>query len=374
MGTTGFAAQAYGADNHQASRQLMAQSLLMAGLIGLCILFASPWLLELGLSLIAPPASAQSLASSYCQIRIFSAPAVLITYAIVGWLIGHQNTRSPLYIVVFTNSLNIVLDIFLIIGLELNSDGAAWATLIAEYAGCGLAIYFLCKQLHPMGAAINWSQLKSLAHYKPLLNVNRHLFIRTLTLLASFAFFTAQGASMGETILAANAILMHFVLLASYGMDGFTHASEALIGDALGKKNHSLFMQCCITSGRWSLLTALLFSMAFLLTGNMLLTLFSSIPEVINTAQHYLPWLIVLPLFAMASYWLDGIFIGATQSKAMQNSMLFSTLCIYLPSWYLTQSWGNHGLWFAFTAFNIGRGLTLGLCFFRYNKFKIWHR
>ncbi|MGK0440904.1 MAG: MATE family multidrug resistance protein [Pseudohongiellaceae bacterium] len=373
MGTTGFAAQAFGAADHQASRQLMAQSLIMGAGIGFTILLASPWLLKLGLYLVEAPESAQAAALSYSQIRIFSAPAVLINYGIIGWLIGHHNTRGPLYIMVFTNCLNILLDVILVIGLDMGSDGAAWATLVAEYSGCGLALYMLSHHLKPMGCKVHWPKLMRWQSYHSLLKINQHLFIRTLALLASFAFFTAQGANQGETILAANAILMQLVLLASFGMDGFTHASEALIGEAIGQKNHHTFLSNCYACGRWALLMGIIFSSSFYLFGNPLLALFSSIPEVVNTARIYLPWVIALPLLAMASYWLDGIFIGATQSKAMQYSMLFSSVFIYLPCWYLTQHWNNHGLWLAFTAFNVARGISLGFYFFRYNKTQFWY-
>ena len=373
MGTTGFAAQTFGAKDHQASRQLLAQSIVMGGTIGLLVLISSPWLLALGLKLIEAPQDAQALAMSYCQIRIFSAPAALINYGIIGWFIGHQNTRWPLYITVFTNLLNIVLDVLLVIVLDLKSDGAALATLIAEYAGCGLAVFALLKQLKPMEGRVDFAKLKKWQSYQPLIAVNQHLFIRTLVLLASFAFFTAQGANMGEAVLAANAILMQLVLLASYGMDGFTHASEALVGDAIGQKDHVTFLHHCYACGRWALLTACLFSAAYYFLGELLLPLFSSIPEVLATTQSYLPWVTALPLVAIASYWLDGIFIGATQTRAMRDSMLFSALIIYLPTWFFSQHWGNHGLWFAFTAFNLARGLSLAAYFFSYNKSLKWH-
>ncbi|WP_268904989.1 MATE family efflux transporter [Dasania phycosphaerae] len=373
MGTTGFAAQAYGANNGQASRQLVAQSMIMGASIGAVLLITSPWLLQLGLTLVEAPANAQALALSYCQIRIFSAPAVLVNYAIVGWLIGHQQTRWPLLIMLFTNIINIVLDLWFIVGLKMNSDGAAWATLIAEYLGCGIALYVLKRQLAPMSGSLQWPALLSWQHYQQLLTVNRHLFVRTLALLASLAFFTAQGAQQGAIVLAANAILMQLVMLSSYGMDGFAHATEALVGDAIGKKNHRRFIASCWACGYWAGLSALLFSLTFWLLGEHLLPLFSSLSDVVNTAKLYLPWVIALPLLAVASYCLDGIFIGASQSQAMQYTMLLASLVVYLPCWALTQHWGNHGLWFAFAAFNLARGLGLAAFFIRYNKRRYWY-
>ena len=374
MGTTGFAAQAYGANDHQASHQLIAQCLIIGFSLGLVLLIVSPWLIQLGLSLIPAPEGTEHLATSYCQIRVFSAPAVLINYGIIGWFIGHQNTRWPLLIALFTNVLNIILDLYFIIGLNLNSDGAAWATLIAEYSGCGLALWVMLRKLRVLKGKVNRSQLWRWSEYRSLFIVNRHLFVRTLVLLASFTFFTAQGARQGELILAANAMLLQLVLLASFGLDGFAHATEALIGKAIGQVNHSQFLRICYQCLQWSALTALGFSLFFYLSGSYLLMLLSSIPTVVNQAEHYLPWLIALPLLAMWSYLLDGIFIGATQSQAMQNSMLFSVVLVYLPCWYFTQQWGNHGLWFAFTAFNTARGISLGYYYFQFNRQQRWYK
>ena len=372
MGTTGLAAQHFGSHNAQQNRQLAAQSLLLAIAISLFILITSPWLLTLGLHLIDAPTGAAEHAQSYAQIRIFSAPAVLINYSIIGWLIGQQDTRWPLLITLTTNALNIILDIVLVIGLKLNSDGAAIATVIAEYAGCGLALWVLRQRLQALPGQIDWPALRRLADYQALLTVNRHLFVRTLTLLASLAFFTAQGASQGTVILAANSIIMQLLMLTSYGLDGFAHAAEALTGKAKGKGEHSLFMQTCKQCATWSILTAFVFCGFYALAGPSLITLLSSIDSVVNEARLYLPWLVVLPLASMGAYLLDGIFIGASQSRAMQNTMLLSALGVYLPVWAMSQNLGNHGLWLAFICFNLARGLSLTVLFVHKTRQRQW--
>lgn len=371
MGTTGLAAQAFGRQQHEQSRLIIGQSILLGAGLGLALLVLSPLLLPLGLALIAP-AESYKLAAGYSQIRLFSAPAVLINYAIIGWLIGRQNTRWPLIISFTTNGINVVLDFALIIGLEMNAEGAAWATLIAEYAGCTLAIVILRQQLKLCPGRWDWQRLLRWDDYQQLLRVNRHLFVRTLALLASLAFFTAQGARQGEAILAANAIIMQLVLLTSYGLDGFAHAAEALVGDAVGKRDAALFSRICRQCGLWSVFTALLFTLCYIAFGSQLIALFTNIEALQHQALVYLPWLWLLPLVSVASYVLDGIFIGATQTQAMQSTMLWSVLALYLPCWYFTQSWGNHGLWFAFLVLNVSRGLLLTRWFFHYQRQQGW--
>ncbi len=372
MGTTGLAAQAFGRQDHQHSRLIIGQSLLLGLLLGLLILALSPWLLAPALALLGPPPQTGELALSYMAIRIFSAPAVLVNYAIIGWLIGRQQTRWPLLISLFTNGLNIVLDVVLIIGLGLNSDGAAWATLIAEYSGCLLALWLLRRQLKALPGRLSLAALWQWRALQQLLRVNRHLFVRTLLLLASFAFFTAQGAAQGEVVLAANSLLIHLLMFTAFGLDGIAHAAEALVGDCIGGRDQRRFIATCKACGQWSLLIALALSLGFWLLEQPLLALLSDIPAVIASARSSYTWLIALPLIAVWSYLLDGIFIGATRSQAMQTSMLVSVLVVYLPCWYFSQGWGNHGLWLAFCAFNAARGITLALSFYRYQRQQRW--
>ena len=373
MGTTGLSAQAYGANDHNELRLILGQAAIMGLGIGLAIVLLSPWLLNLGLWLIPPPSGTEELAAQYSHIRIFSAPAVMLNFAIVGWLIGKQNTRQAMWITVWTNVINIVLDLVFILGLGMDSKGAALATLIAEYSGCGLAIYLMIQQLKTTPGSLQRRQLWLAQSYNRLLHINSHLFIRTLALLASFAFFTAQGAQQGDVMLSANAILINLLLLTSFGLDSLAQTAETLTGDAMGQRNHTLFIKVCQYCGFWSLIVALGFTLIFYIAGEHIISLFTSLIDVKTLAISFLPWVTALPLISMWAYLLDGIFIGATKTKAMQNSMLLSAFFIYLPCWYATQHWGNHGLWFAFLAFNAARGLSLGWVFYRNNQQKAWH-
>ncbi|MGK0499768.1 MAG: MATE family multidrug resistance protein [Oceanicoccus sp.] len=373
MGTTGLTAQAHGAAQHDQLRLISAQAICLGVVLGLGMILLSPLLTHVGLLLVVPPGGTDKLAASYMQIRILSAPAMLVTFAIVGWMIGRQNTRWPLLIALFTNGLNVLLDFLLIIGLDMKSDGAAVATVIAEYSGCGLALLLLRQQLATSAGSLDRQRLWRWHDYKELLAVNRHLFVRTLALLGSFAFFTAQGAKQGDIVLAANTIIMNLLLLTAYGLDGFANAAEALVGNAIGRRDQRRFIDTCWHCGLWSLVTAACFSLVFIVGGQGLIGLMTSLPAVAAEAQRYLPWLFLLPLVAVWSYLFDGIFIGATKTAAMQHSMLLSVALVYLPAWYFSQSWGNHGLWFAFLIFNAARGISMAAYFVYFTRRQLWH-
>lgn len=372
MGTTGLAAQAFGAKRHEHNGLIIFQAMVLGGVIGLLLVLLSPILIKLGLFLIAPPPEAYDLALSYSSIRLFSAPAVLINFAIIGWLIGQQKTRWPMLIAISTNCLNILLDFLLIMGLDMGSNGAALATLIAEYAGCGLALWVLNKELRLIPGSLNPAALKRLSDYKALLLINRHLFVRTILLLTSFAFFTAQGAQQGEAVLAANSLLMQLLMLTAFGLDGIAHATEALVGDSIGQRNQDLFLATCKACWQWSALIAIAYSFSFWLLEDILIGLLTSLPTVAEQAHNHYPWLAILPLIAVWSYLLDGIFIGATQGRAMQTSMLISVVLVYFPLWYVLQPLGNHGLWLAFCGLNATRAVTLGFYFHKLTKQQHW--
>ncbi len=372
MGTTGLAAQESGAGRHDQGRLVLGQSVILALVLGLIIILLSPLIVSIGLQLVVPPTGTYELAANYTQIRLFSAPAMLVNFAIVGWLIGYQNTRGPLLIALTINGLNVILDLVLIIGLGMNSDGAALATVIAEYSGCLVASWILYQHLAKKPGQLSRALLWRWQDYQRLLMVNRHILFRTLALLGSFAFFTAQGADQGETILAANTIIIQLLFLTAYGLDGFANAAEALVGDSIGRRHYPDFLSTCYHCGLWSAATAGLFTLFFWLGGPYLVGMMTSLEEVRSQALRFLPWLVCLPLVAVWTYLLDGIFIGATKTAAMQNTMLLSVLGVYLPTWYLTQHWGNHGLWLAFILLNLARSLSMAVVFHQYNRHRLW--
>ncbi len=359
MGTTGASAQSRSSD----ADALLLKALCSGLILSLLIYSAAPLLRGAGLQLMNTDAALLPLADNYLRLRLLSAPAVLGSYAVIGWLLGQQRARWPLAIALCSNLLNIALDLLLIIGLGMASEGAAIASAMSEYAGFALALFAVRE---PLQRALRRGVGQSLRRGIPLRRFarsNAQIFVRTTALLFSFSFFTAQGAAQGSSILAANAILMQLVLAAAYGMDGFAHAAEALAGRAYGDRDRRAFIAVCKTCGRWALYSATAASLLLLLGEQAILSAMTNIHEVRTAASQYYGWLVLLPLLSAASYCYDGIFIGTLRTAAMQYSMLLCVAGIYLPLWYLCRDWGNHGLWLAFATFNACRGISLALCF-----------
>ena len=369
MGTTGLVAQQLGRGNEDAQtrefrsaalRMLTAQASILGLSLGMLVLLLAPLLFPLGLTLMGAPTDTGAEAARYFEIRIFSAPAVLLTYALTGVLVGLQDTRSVLAITVTTNLMNIGLDLLFVPGLGMRTEGVALATLIAEWTGCAVAVLFARQRLAAHPAPLDWTALRDPERYRRLLAVNGQLFVRTLALLASLAFFTAQGARQSELVLAANALLMNLLMATSYGLDGFAHAVEALSGRHLGAGDRGAFRRTLHSAALFSLATAGTFTGLFLAAGAQVIALLTDITAVRELASIYLPWLTALPLIAVWCYLFDGLAIGVTETGIMRDSMLASAFLVYLPLWWLTQEWGNDGLWLALLAFFAARGVTLG--------------
>ncbi|WP_111414955.1 MATE family efflux transporter [Billgrantia lactosivorans] len=378
MGTTGLTSQAVGRESDEEVRNLLGQSLLLAMVIGaLLILFSSP-LITVGLWLLDGSAVATGLAEEYARIRILSAPAVLANYAILGWFLGQQNSRVTLVILVLTNSVNIALDLLFVVGFGMTSDGVAWATVIADYTALAFGVWLVARQLKLLQGRFLRARLFRLAAYAELFQVNANLFLRTLGLLFAMAFFTSRGAVQGDTILAANAVLMQFIMLTSYALDGFAHAAEATTGRAVGRQRWDEFGLAVHAAARFSLITATGAALAFALGGHHLIALLTGLPEVRETAGVYLPWMVAMPLIAVWSYLLDGVFIGATAIREMRNS-IFIALAAYLPVWWLARAIAapeaeNHALWLAFLSFAVVRSLVLAGYYWHHRRTRWCHR
>lgn len=371
MGTTGLAAQAWGKRDEFAQIALLLRSVLLAIGIGLLLILFHQPLIKLGLTLMNPSERVAALAAEYASIRIWSAPAVLCQYTLVGWLIGTQYARGPMVMLIVANGLNIVLDVLFVTGFGWNSRGVAMATVMAEYSAAAIGFYMVLKRM-PDGQGFERALFGQLRDYLRILQVNRYIMVRTIALLLVLAFFTAQGARQGDTILAANAVLITFLLIISNGLDGFANAAEALIGEAVGRNSRRQFKTVFRVAFRWSLWGSVLFTVAFVLGGRFLIGLLTGIEEVRATAWDYLPWLWMLPLASVWGFLLDGVFIGATRTRDMQNTMLFSALVVFLPVWWLTTGWGNHGLWFSLICLMLARAISMGWLFVSHSRHDRW--
>jgi len=372
MGTTGLAAQACGRGDRDDLIRLLGQSLILAALIGLGLIALHPLLIPLGLSLLDGSAAVTAEADTYARLRILSAPAVLANYALIGWFLGRGESRVTLVLMIVNNVANILLDLLFVVGLGMTTDGVALASVMADYLAFVTGIGWALHVWRGWGWRRVTGVFGPVAGYQRLLGVNAALFIRTLCLLFAFAFFHAQGAQLGDVTLAANAVLLQFVLLASYGLDGFAHATESLVGQQIGADDEAGFRRVMRAALEWSLATAVLASAGFALGGEALIRLLTDLPDVRAAAMRFLPWMVAMPVLAAGSYLLDGVFIGATRTRAMRDTMIIAVLAGYLLVWWVTQPLGNHGLWLAFVSFTLARGGLLGLIFWRNWRQRTW--
>ena len=363
MSTTGLAAQSYGSDDRKQLALVFLQGALMALMFAVLFLVAHSSIADLIFSWSDASEEVKHYGMQYFSVRVWSAPAALMNFVLLGWLLGTQNSKAPMWMVIITNLTNIVLDVLFVMGLGWKVEGAALASVIADYSGMAFGLVCVWK---------TWQE-RQLPSPKRLLvdtqngigrfvKLNRDIFLRSLCLQAAFSFMTFQGASFGDEVVAANAVLMSFLMIISYGMDGFAYAMEAMVGKAIGAKDRQQLSASLIGTFFWSLVICLGLTAVFSLAGSTLIAMITSIEEVQQQAAIYLPWLVVMPLASMWCFLLDGIFVGATKGKDMRNSMFVATSSFFVV-FYLFSVWENHALWLAMTSFMLMRGIGLGVVF-----------
>lgn len=362
MTTTGLAAQAAGAGDATRLRTVFAQAGGTALYLGVLLLLVQVPLGAFALRVIEPSPAVAATAWDYYAIRIWSAPAALANFALIGWFIGLGNARAPLTMVLGANIINIVLDLALVPGFGLAVRGVAWASLVAEYVGCGIGLALARRELAQRPGRWLRAQILHLPGLHAMFAANGALFLRTLLLMFAFAFLTTMGARQTDAILAANAILVNLQYLMAYVLDGFANAAESLSGRAIGARDaqavHRIVRECLVLT----LAAALAIAVAFAVLGPLAVRIVTSVPVVIDAAYRYLPWMVLSPLVCAWAFLYDGVFVGAQRAGAMFGVML-GAVAVFLPAWWLTRSLGNHGLWLAFTLFNAARGLQQHLLF-----------
>ncbi len=362
MSTTGLSAQAFGQQNRLLLEKILLKSVLSSLVIAAIILVAQPLISTIAFNLLESSVAVEQQAKVYFDIRIWSTPAILVNYVLLGWFIGKQATRYALVLVLTVTLSNMVLDILFVVGLGMAVDGVAHASVIAEYLGLIVGLYLLKKQSLSLSIFRHLKQGSIDFLDQKWLKLNGNIFIRTLLLLFSFAFFTAQSGKAGDTILAANTVLLNFLTLMSFLLDGFANATEVFAGKAAGNKDKKALKRALVLTGFWSVLVAILFSCIYWLLGKQIILLMTSIDDVIVVAEQYLIWLIFMPVIGVWAYLFDGFFIGTTRSKEMRNGMIIATLGCYIPAWYFLQPLGNDGLWLALMIFIGARGIVQ--CFY----------
>ncbi|ADZ71686.1 MATE family efflux transporter [Polymorphum gilvum] len=357
-GTTGLTAQALGSGNQQEMRATVLRALAIAVVSGLAVVALQRPLLGIGLSFLGGSAAVQSAASSYFEIRVYSAPFLLANYAILGWFLGLGRAGTGLMLQTVLNGLNIALSVWFVIGQGWGIPGVALATVISEIAACLLGGLLVMRATRG-GTWPSRAVLLDRAEVMRVVAVNRDIMIRSFSLLFAFAFFTARSADQGDVILAANAILEKFFLVGGYFLDGFATAAEQLAGRAVGARHRPAFDRALRLTMVWGFVMAGVLAAFYALAGPLMIDLMTTAPQVRDAARIYLVWAALTPVAGVLAFQMDGVFIGATWSRDMRNMMLLSLALFLCAFWLLFPVLGNHGLWLALEIFLLMRGFSL---------------
>jgi multidrug resistance protein, MATE family len=355
MGTTGLVAQAHGAGDAAESGAVLKRGLLVAGAAGAALIILQAPLIWAAFRIAPASDEVEALTRAYLDIRIWGAPATIAGYALTGWLIAVERTRSVLVLQLAMNGLNIALDIWFVLGLGWGVEGVAWATLIAEYAGLALGLW-LCASAFtgPRGRILDGVRLKRMAA------VNTDIMLRSVLLQVCFTAFLFLSAGKGDEVLAINQILMQFLQVVTHLLDGFAFSAETLVGQAVGARRLGALRRSVRLTAGWGVGGAVAMAVGVALLGVPGIDMMTTASEVREGARVYLVWIVIAPLIGIASWMYDGIFIGATRTKEMRNAMFLAVLA-FGTAVVALQGWGNHGLWAALMVFNTARGVLMAL-------------
>ena len=358
MGTSGLAAQAHGAGDIAERGAILMRALLIATGAGLVFIAAQALILR-GAFLVAPASpQVEALARDYLAIRIWGAPATIGAYALTGWLVAVERTRSVLVLQLWINGVNVALDLWFVLGLGWGVSGVAAATLMAEWSGLILGLWLCRDGLIPVWRAA-LARIGNAAALRVMLVVNRDIMIRSVLLQVSFTVFVFIGARFGDVTLAANQILLQFLSITAYALDGFALAAETLVGQAVGARVAADAHRAARLSMGWGLAGGVALGAAFGLGGPWIIDLMATAPDVRAEARAFLPWMLIAPLIGVVSWIYDGIFIGATLTAEMRRCMMLSVALYAVALAVLVPSLGNHGLWAALMVLNTARGVTM---------------
>ena len=360
MGMAGLTAQALGARKQGEVCALLVRGLMIGFAGGMVLLILQVPIFWAAFQLAPASAEVESLAYDYLQIRIWSGPAAIAVFGLTGWLVAHERTKAVLVLQLWMNGVNILLDLWFVLGLSWGVEGVAAATVIAEVSGLGIGLWLVRDGFQGQYWK-NWAVVFDRVILKRLAIVNSDIIIRSVLLEICLVSFLFLGSAFDDTTLAANQVLIQFLFITAHGMDGFAFAAEALIGQALGAKDRGRLRRSVMLTSFWGAMVIVILTTAFVVFGGWLIDVMTKAPEVQVAARVYLVWMILAPFLGGPSWMLDGIFIGATRTKDMRNMMLVSFGVYWLSIWLLLEPFGNHGLWAALIIFFVARGVTLAV-------------
>ncbi|MEM9601725.1 MAG: MATE family efflux transporter [Pseudomonadota bacterium] len=360
MGTGGLVAQASGAGDADELGLVSYRALALGLLLGAVIALASPGIVAAAAWVSGTQGEVAALLPDYLYPRLLSAPAALANFVILGVLISLERAGLALLVQLLLNGCNVALDILLVTVLHWDVAGVAIASAVSEILACAAGVWVLRRALHQRSVQRPpLTVLRRAPGWPRLLLVNRDILIRSACIVGCFYTLPVLGARFGETTLAANGVLMNFFILVSYTLDGFAHAAEVQAGTAYGARDRKLLRERVQLGTAWSMATAVVISAVYAVLGPTALAALTDLPEVLQTAERYLPWLVVSPVLGALAFQMDGVYFGTTHTATLRNAMLLSC-ALYAGLLFLcVPAWQNHGLWFAFSAFMLSRGLFL---------------
>ena len=366
MGTVGIVSQLYGKSDYREIVRTLLRNFIIAVAISIILIFSKSTILTLTQNFFSVTSETQKLIETYISVRLLSIPAEFLIYILVGFYFGIQKTKISSLIVITLSILNIVLSSFFVLMLKLNIFGVALGTLVASYI---VAIIFSFTSYHyilkKFQIVPTFQRLIVPQRFVKLFTINFDIFIRTLFLTFSFLWISYLGSKLGEDFLAVNSILMQFIVLAAFFLDAYAFSSEGVVGYTIGKKRIKSFLLVVNNSIQLSFFTAIIISVLYIIFFKQIINLITDVDILRFISYQHAIWVIIIPPIASFCYQLDGIFIGASQTKEIRNAMIISVASFLILSIYLTKYFNNHGLWFSLMLFMFLRALTLKLFFSR---------
>ena len=364
MGTVGIVAQAFGRSDYREIVKTLLRNFIIALVVAFIILIFTPLIKSLINHFFSTSNDTEVLINTYLNVRVFSVPAELVIYILIGFYLGIQKTKISSLLVIIMSILNIIFSSLLVLSFDLNVFGVALGTLIASYLTVTIFLIFTYNYIIKKFKVIpKFDNLILRSKLLKLLNINLDIFIRTLFVTFSFLWITYLGAKLGEDYLAVNTILLQFIILAAFFLDAYAFSTEGVVGFAIGRRNEKSFLTVVKNSIQLSFFTAVIISLFYLIFFKEIINIITDIEILRFISFQHILWVIIIPPVACFCYQLDGIFIGASQTKEIRNAMIVSVLGYIGVSILLTRYLGNHGIWFSLLLFMIFRAATLQFYF-----------
>lgn len=359
MGTSGITAQAYGARDLRECTSILVRSMSVAVSLALLLLIFQGPIGRLSFTIMAGSGEVHRMAVDYFSARIWAAPASISLFAIHGWFIGMQNSRTPMTVSIISNVVNVVFSWLFVFRFDMGIAGVAWGTVVAQYTGVAVSWIFWGVYYGRLRKYVNFKDSIRLKPMTRFFHINKDIFLRTLCLVVAYTFFTAASSRFGDTVLATNTLLMQLFTLFSYMSDGFAYAAESLSGRYIGAGNRRLLREAIRKLFVWSFGIAVAYVLIYLVGWRGILSIFNPDADVLAMARHYIWWVIAIPLVGCVPFLVDGILLGATNTKVLRNTVAISMAGYFILYYSTVGVVGNNAVWLAFVGFIALRGILL---------------